>query len=39
MDFEVTYSEEQQRFRAEVREWFEAERTVKPSGQGLRLTC
>ena len=24
MDFEVTYSEEQQRFRAEVREWFEA---------------
>ncbi|MFN8559237.1 MAG: acyl-CoA dehydrogenase family protein [Dehalococcoidia bacterium] len=24
MDFEVTYSEEQQRFRAEVRAWFEA---------------
>src|SRR5581483_7520620 len=24
MDFEVTYTEEQQRFRAEVRAWFEA---------------
>ncbi len=24
MDFELTYSEEQQRFRKEVREWFEA---------------
>src|SRR4051794_2435394 len=24
MDFEVTYSEEQQRYRAEVRAWFEA---------------
>src|ERR1700720_3559983 len=24
MDFEVTYSEEQQRFRTEVRAWFEA---------------
>src|SRR4051794_9867905 len=24
LDFEVTYSEEQQRYRAEVRAWFEA---------------
>ena len=24
MDFEVTYSDEQQRFRGEVRAWFEA---------------
>ena len=24
MDFEVTYTEEQERFRAEVRAWFEA---------------
>src|SRR6266446_6594218 len=32
MDFEVTYTEEQQRFRAEVRAWFEAN---VPSG----ITC
>lgn len=46
MDFEVTYSEEQQRFRNEVRDWFEANvppgindrpRTAEESWQNYQL--
>jgi alkylation response protein AidB-like acyl-CoA dehydrogenase len=43
MDFEVTYSEEQQRFRAEVRDWFAANvppgltRDAKDEAEALEL--